>query len=106
MFEDKEVVVINSDGESNRGVIAACEEGIGITVVDKDDKDSYLWCLKMQHSPKFYPGPGQVEMTNTLYERAVRAIETTGVLDMLEIHSGFLGGPGGGSSSATCAFSS
>lgn len=102
MYEGKEVIYINSYGEKSEAIVVACVRGIGITIVNKNDKEHYHWCLKMKNSPKFVTGRGEITYTNKLYSRAVKGIKS-GVVDINKIHAE-MGKAGGGASSVSCAF--
>ena len=45
MYEDKRVTIVNDD-DIEYGRVVIMEEGIGITIVDVNDSDSYLLCIK------------------------------------------------------------
>ena len=51
-FEGKVVKYIGSGWDDIEGVIVGCEYDIGITLVNNNNKDDYLYCLK---GPGSYP---------------------------------------------------
>lgn len=103
MYEGKEII-FKHGGEETPAVVVSAVRGIGISIVDKNNKDSYLWCLRMKNAPNFYPGIGEITYTNKLYSEGIKRIRS-GFLDMDEIDSlGLKGRIGGGASSSSCAF--
>lgn len=49
--EGKEVMVIFQNGTEWSGVVVGCDPDVGITIVDKNDKDTYLLCAHGMSSP-------------------------------------------------------
>ncbi len=47
----KEVIFIDINGQEIEALVAGCEEGIGITIVKKEDKKAYLLCSIGKFSP-------------------------------------------------------
>ena len=45
-FEGKVIVYADSYGHKYEGYIAGCDYDIGITIVNNEDKEDYLYCLK------------------------------------------------------------
>ena len=52
-FEGKSVTFVNYNGEEIEAIVALFDEDIGITIVEKENKNRYLACLIRQKSPKW-----------------------------------------------------
>ena len=55
-LEGKDIVWFNSglnDGKEYEAVVIGCDYHIGITIVDKYDKDDYLTCINGPLSPRY-----------------------------------------------------
>ena len=45
-FEGKVIIYISSNGNKYDGLIAGCDYHVGITIVDNNNKDFYLYCFR------------------------------------------------------------
>ena len=49
-LEGKEIDWVRDDGKIFRGVVIGCDYPIGITIVDKENTDHYLECLRSKRT--------------------------------------------------------
>ena len=97
MFEDKEITFIEPFGNVTTGIVIACEENIGITIIEKDTNE-YLYCIILPGSPLWQP---YYDKENALrcFKYDIKGIKS-GRLDYS--HKGSYSGPS--ASSSTCPF--
>ena len=68
-YEGKIIRFIDSDGREHEGYIAGCEYDIGVTIVDNNDRDKYLYCLSGPSAiPKAYTEDSDYEYYNDNFE--------------------------------------
>jgi len=97
MFEDKEITFVEPLGNITTGIVIACEESIGITIVEKYT-NRYLYCLILPGSSKWDPHWDK-ELALKYFKHDIEGIKS-GILDYSYL------GPkaSGGASSSTCPF--
>jgi hypothetical protein len=103
---DKEVKVIEANGLiSYTGIVIGIDFDIGITIINKEDKDDYLLCY-LGETVQPAEDEEEKELYNRLFSWAVEAIRQ-GVMDFKESNEiSFIAGrrPGNDPSSDFCAF--
>jgi hypothetical protein len=83
-LEGKDIVWSNSclnDGREYEAVVIGCDYHIGITIVDKYDKDDYLTCVNGPLSPRYKDKP--------MSRRELQAYNKKFKLVLLMISEGF-----------------
>jgi hypothetical protein len=74
MYEGKIIRFIAGQKEFD-GLIAVFDENVGVTIVNANDKEVYLYCLKLPGSPKFIEGPHELERAKKRLAYTIKAIE-------------------------------
>jgi len=81
MFEDKIIDFITIDGYKYKGRVVACVKDIGITIVNADDPEDFLHCLKMKNAPNFSNQKGAVTKTRRRFTELRKGI-IKGIIDL------------------------
>lgn len=74
MFEGKVIKFVYLSGRKMDAIVVACTKDIGITIVDKNNKDFILFCLNMKKSPNFSHARGAITKTNKSFTKARKQI--------------------------------
>ena len=70
-FEGKIIDFYNEFLGNIRGLIVGCDPDIGITIVDADNNDRYLFCLTGPFSPNWDFGDIEKERYKQYFENAI-----------------------------------
>ena len=91
---------IRLDGTKIKGLVVGCNIDVGVSIVNADDKDVYLYCFIGDSAPSS-PGPASAIIIKQVYD-IVDAIKN-GVIDE-RVHRKSGREHGVGASSETCVF--
>lgn len=102
----KEIIFIGNYGVEYTALVVGCEEDIGVTVIDKNDKDKYLLCSIGPSSPLWTNKyNGREDESRRLFNILSTSIEN-GKIDIREIlnNNKDLPKDAGNPSSDNCSF--
>jgi len=106
-YEGKIIRVISCNGDETEGFVVGCDYDIGVTVVNNDDKDEHLYCLKGPSSySHLYTEDCNYAWYDDVFENIIEMFRR-GFFDVniiVEISRKFAEPHGGKPSSNTCAF--
>ena len=105
-LENRIVVYINADGYKGASLVVGCNFDIGLTLVDANDKDNYLFCMRGEMYPKKLTGRNDKRYKCVFY--SLVSMLKKGCVDMriiLEVVNCFGKNNGGYPSSSNCSFS-
>jgi hypothetical protein len=110
-LEGREIELINQHGVKYTGIVVGCDYDIGLTIMNKDDKDHYLVCLQGPSSHQWMESwdDRQLKFYRECFEETTLMIKD-GFIDykvVIELVSkhGLDGGLRRGASQDTCSFS-
>jgi len=106
-FEGKVIVYADSCGHKYEGYIAGCDYDIGITIVNNEDKDNYLYCLKGPSAyPELYKDDSVYQHYNEKFEEIIEMFKNGFFNIKIALEIGKKYGKTGGNNAGphTCAF--
>lgn len=92
MFEDKLVVVADTDGSIYKSKVLLMEEGIGVSIIKMNDPETYVFCLVGKNSPKFNgcvadgdDRKSMADLTDDVFNYVKTCIENSAVISIKKI---------------------
>ena len=98
MFEDKIITFISVDGEEFKARVISCVKDVGISIVNANNSNDFLFCLHMKNSPQFKGTRGQISITRKQFTRVRNGI-IEGEVDRSSVRT-----YGATASASTCPF--
>lgn len=100
------VIIFDNSGVVYSGIVVGCNRSVGVTIVNANDKDDYLFCQRGPVAPGYHKG--QEERDHVVFEYTLQAIKD-GVWNYDEFaqalkDAGVVPHLGGGVSAASCAY--
>jgi len=74
MFEDKIITFISVDGEEFKARVISCVKDVGISIVNANNSNDFLYCLHMKNSPQFKSTKGQISITRKQFTEMRKGI--------------------------------